>query len=282
MPVDRDRTLAVTVVDAIRHWKDTEDEDDRRAPTLAEFRKDLLERVQSEPMLVGTAGHKLLELAGARRLSEVLVDAGLERVAPFSSFGALFAEMDQGPDPFGEEPALEEPEELAHGAYLRVPIEQDDGTVIEVDLSIEIADLATVRLLPIAEQKIEKVYDTPIGPVRLKGKIDGTDGVEVLDFKFTGKPDFEALERTYQWRCYLDMAEAQRFRWEVFTIRKPLKSETAWRVSKVETLRQFAYPGMLEDVHRAVVDAAVFIDRYVPEYWDRYARAGASAVEGEE
>jgi hypothetical protein len=274
----RERTLAVTVIDMVRRWKEDEGDDHHDAPTLADLRRELLDRVQSEPMLVGTAGHKLLELAGAKRLSEVLVDGGLENTV--GSFSELFKWDTEMPDPFEDE--REEPSELAHGAYLRVPIEQNDGKVIEVELSIEIADLATVQLLPIAEQKIEKVYATPVGPVRVKGKIDGTDGVEVLDFKFTGKPDFEMLERTYQWRLYLDMAGAQRFRWEVFTLKKPLKSETAWRVSKVETLRQFAYPGMLEDVQRAVADAAVLIDRYVPEYWDRVRRAGEAAVaEGE-
>ena len=162
-------------------------------------------------------------------------------------------------------------EVLEHGAFLTVDVEHKDGRHEAVDLSFEMADAHLLALPPIPEGKVEKTYVTAIGEVIVKGRTDGFDGIEVLDFKFTGKPDLEELERSWQWRLYLDMLGAQRFRWEVFTMRPPLKSETAWRVVDRQTARQYRYPGMEQDVARVVNQTAKMIDLYVPEYWARNA-----------
>lgn len=253
MPVDK--TIAVTALDTWRRWLEDEDGAD-----LAKLRDELLVRTQNDAMLAGTAGHKMLEDLGAGR---IIADP-----PPPPMGGDLFDPMDD----FGDDDEPRIVDELEHGAFLPIEITGDNGERTTVDLSIEIPTLEVIRTLPLGEIRVERTYDTPVGPVRVNGRVDGSDGVEILDFKFTGSPDFEELERSHQWKLYLDMTGAQRFRWEVFLMRKPLKGETAWRIQERHTLRQYRYPGLEEDVARSVSQFAVLIDRYVPEYWARASR----------
>jgi hypothetical protein len=274
----RDKTIAASAFDVWRRWVEiSEDEVDRGAdPTIHGLRALLLQRGQSPAMLAGTAGHKLLEELAAGRLASVTIEDVATRAfgqLPGHSRGG-FGEFDFDPlENVANPPA---PSVLEHGTYCTVAITDDEGTPQQIELVIEIPVDADIVVLPIAEQRVEATYDTPIGPVRVNGRIDGSDGIEILDYKFTGKPDPEELERSWQWRLYLDATGAQRFRWELVTMKPPLKSETAWRLQRIDTLHQYAYPGLHEDVCRAVAQFAVLIDRYVPEYWDRTrARAGA-------
>jgi hypothetical protein len=257
------RSLAVTAVDTWRRFKATE------GLTLADFRADLLERTQTPRMLAGTAAHALLE--------KLPVGAVLHAAVPFLDVHPTFDEF------FDEVHGFDASIEY-DGRIYHVTIETQaevDGRHARakevVDLAFELPDDRAVPVLPVREMKIERVYQTPVGPVLVKGRVDGFDNIEVMDYKFTGQPDLEALAETYQWRIYLDILDAQRFRWEVFTMRDPLRDETAWRICEVQSFTQFRYPNLQADVARAVAEAAVAIDTYAPEYWSRYERRAKEA-----
>jgi hypothetical protein len=247
----RPRTLAVTALDTWRRWHEDEEQ------TVATLRTALLERTQSPVMRAGTAGHQVLEQPGF-------------------FFDQRASEMGEGG--WGE-PTHEGTFE--HGDYLSVLVDGDGGQTVEVDLTFELPHESTFRLMPIRETKVEKEYATTIGPVVVRGRVDGFDGLEVADTKFTGKPDLEELERSWQWRLYLDMLGARGFRWDVFTMRAPLRGEKAWRIQDHQVLRQYRYPTLEEDVQRAVERFAVLVDRYVPQYWSRNEREAVAVAEVE-
>jgi hypothetical protein len=151
---------------------------------------------------------------------------------------------------------------LEHGSVWKA--EDEFG---EFHLRVELD--GTVHVPPIREHFVSRIFDTSIGPVQVRGRVDGTDGFEVVDYKFTGWPDPERFAESWQWRIYLALTGATSFRWEVFTLRQPLKHETAWRVTAHQTFKQYGYPELFADVERAVSDAAAGIDRWAPTYWTR-------------
>ena len=124
-------------------------------------------------------------------------------------------------------------------------------------------DLGSVALAQEREESCERVYDTPSGPVLLRGRVDGRTGIEVVDYKLTGGQfDAERLSRSMQWRCYLDMTGSVRFRYEVF--RAKIKPPEVY-VYAVESLTFWRYPEMRRDIIATLSDLAAFVRTHVPE-----------------
>lgn len=109
-------------------------------------------------------------------------------------------------------------------------------------------DFACDSIVPIStvkELEIEKQY----GDLLVTGHVDGLIGKEVVDYKTTGQFDPDRYMNSYQWRYYLDILEADRFRWEIFVISE-FGQPFCYSVRQHHTLIQARYPGLHEDCER--------------------------------
>lgn len=114
------------------------------------------------------------------------------------------------------------------------------------------------------EESIERVYRTPAGDVLLRGRVDGVDRGAIIDYKLTsGQFDAERLAGSYQWKSYLDMLGARRFRYIVFQGRR---NDRLMRIFDMHRLDLYGYPPQMHDeVTRVVGELAEFVTAHVPE-----------------
>ena len=108
----------------------------------------------------------------------------------------------------------------------------------------------------------------------LHGRVDSVDGLIVRDYKSTKQFNAERLLEGYQWRYYLDMTEADIFRWKVFVIQPagdseddyvPLAQRTPVKiyiVTEIHDLEQRRYPALGEDCRRVAKDYLAFMKRH--------------------
>lgn len=72
------------------------------------------------------------------------------------------------------------------------------------------------------ELPLSATYDVSGVEVDVRGRVDGITGLKVFDLKTMKRAcDHESIERlkdTMQWRFYLDMATANEFQWDCFSI----------------------------------------------------------------
>jgi len=132
-----------------------------------------------------------------------------------------------------------------------------DGWGFTFDLHEEIA-LPAVR-----ELKAEVLFQTPSGPVTLVGKVDGLDGA-VHDQKLTDRYDVEGkYVDSLQWRAYLVMFGAKKFVYDIFVGRRndARKDVTIYEYHPVPF---YTYPGIQQDVQRAVDELAGIVARHMP------------------
>ncbi len=113
------------------------------------------------------------------------------------------------------------------------------------------------------EELVEREIQTPYGMVLLRGKTDGSGGLEAVDHKLTfGQFDAERYADSWQWRAYLTMLGVKRFRYLVYQARK-LTDEHVW-IYAVHELTFWAYPEMEGQVKRQVTELAEFVVKNVP------------------
>jgi hypothetical protein len=112
------------------------------------------------------------------------------------------------------------------------------------------------------ELKAEVPIATPSGPVTLVGKVDGLTGLVVNDYKLTERFEAERYTDSLQWRAYLMMFSARYFVYDVFVCRY---DPDRVYVNDYHRLSFCAYPGMAEDVTRAVVELAAIVAQHVPQ-----------------
>lgn len=138
---------------------------------------------------------------------------------------------------------------------------EGDGLVLRFQLDAEIV------LPEIREQFIRRVYEVDGGLVEMRGKVDGMQGLTVEDHKTTKNFDPEALHEAMQWRFYLSMTGAQRFRWNVFEMYEPTKAEpNVHRVVNLHRVEQWRYPSMEADCLAALSEFLGVVRRAVPDY----------------
>lgn len=122
----------------------------------------------------------------------------------------------------------------------------------------------TIALPAIREIRASKTWLVDGEPVTISGQLDCIEGKRVEDHKTTGRFDPERYLDGYQWRLYLTIFGADRFRWNVFEIAEkdhPLD----WEVFAQHQLEQFRYPAMEDDCARLVTDLARFARTHMPE-----------------
>jgi len=132
-----------------------------------------------------------------------------------------------------------------------------DGYTFDLDIDGEL-DLPAIR-----EIKGTRDYEIDGCRVTLVGKVDAIHGRRVDDHKFTSRYDAERFMGSMQWRVYLEVFDADEFRWNVFE-----GSETepkAYRVYGFHQLTMHRYPGMGEHVADAVREFLAFAREHLPE-----------------
>jgi hypothetical protein len=121
-----------------------------------------------------------------------------------------------------------------------------------------------VELPAIREIRASKTWLVDGEPVTISGQLDTIHGKRIEDHKTTSRFDPERYLDGYQWRLYLAIFGADRFRWNVFEIAEkdhPLE----WEVYASHRLEQFRYPAMEDDCGRLVADLARFARVHMPE-----------------
>lgn len=123
-----------------------------------------------------------------------------------------------------------------------------------------------IALPPIRELKAEKVYMIDGEPMELVGVVDGMFGTLVEDHKLTARYDAENYTDALQWRCYLDMFDAESFRYNIFEARK--NSDGVYVVRAFYPMTFFRYPDLQSDVTTALRDFLGFAKAHLPERFD--------------
>ena len=117
----------------------------------------------------------------------------------------------------------------------------------------------------LALPKCREVFATKdYGPIVISSRVDVLDGKCVEDHKTTSRFDPERFLAGFQWRFYLDIFEADLFRWNVFEMRE-LKPKV-YEVFNFHRLEQYRYPMLAMDCRDLATDLAEFVREYLPEY----------------
>lgn len=140
-----------------------------------------------------------------------------------------------------------------------------DGFVFELEIDGEL------DLPPIREIKHTLELEIDGEPVTLVGKVDAVLGRRVDDHKFTSSWDAERFLASYQWRVYLEVFDADEFRWNVFEGRKI--SAGFYRIGALHTLHMYRYPGMRQDIERELLAFLDFARIHLPERIERQKAA---------
>lgn len=126
---------------------------------------------------------------------------------------------------------------------------QQDGYTFVFDCE------ASVALPQISEVRTQKVY----GGLTVTGKCDNLSGKTITDYKLIigHAIDGEQYMESYQWRYYLDLFDANIFRYIVFEAREmegKTSDSTHYKIIDVHTLHQYRYLELREDCERLAKD----------------------------
>lgn len=130
-----------------------------------------------------------------------------------------------------------------------------DHELFEADGYRFILPNAEIALPSIRELRGFKDY----GPLTVTGKVDCLEGKTVIDHKTTSRVDFERYLEGCQWRFYLDIFDAEIFRWHVFEIKEV--TEKTYEVKAPQTLEARRYPELSEDCARLADEFCEFAHR---------------------
>ncbi len=99
------------------------------------------------------------------------------------------------------------------------------------------------------------------GDLSVTGQVDGLDGLTVIDHKTTGRFDPERYLNGCQWKFYLDLFDADVFRWHVFEIKE--LEPFVYSVSAPHMLTAYRYPELAADCDRLAADYLAFAKQYL-------------------
>lgn len=100
------------------------------------------------------------------------------------------------------------------------------------------------------------------GTLTVTGQCDVLEGKRVEDHKTTSRFDAERYLAGYQWRFYLDLFDADVFRWNVFEIRET--APLVFDVMPPQMLEACRYPGMRADCERLAEAYYEFASVHLP------------------
>jgi len=122
-------------------------------------------------------------------------------------------------------------------------------------------------ILPDAEISLPSIREMraygQYGGLTVTGQVDAVEGRIVTDHKTTGRFDPERYLNGCQWKFYLDLFEADEFRWNIFEIKEvePL----VYRVSAPHVLKAYRYPEMHQHCAVLAADYLSFAREHMPQ-----------------
>lgn len=131
-----------------------------------------------------------------------------------------------------------------------------DGFTFKVDCDCKL------ELPIIKEIRTEKEYQIDDVIATITGKCDGINGNRIDDHKLTFKPNPENYFTSCQWRSYLDMFNADSFRYIIYSARKRGKVVTIYDVSE---MRLYRYPEMIADLTASIAELLAFVKEHAPQ-----------------
>jgi len=127
----------------------------------------------------------------------------------------------------------------------------------------------SVTLPQIREIRASKAYHIDGTEVRLTGKCDGITGNKILDYKLTFKPNLDTYFESLQWRCYLDIFNADVFEYIIFHGKKKDNEIT---ITDSYSIKMYRYPIMISDIETGIYNLLKFIRENCPEMLELYER----------
>lgn len=144
-----------------------------------------------------------------------------------------------------------------------------EHTVLQaLGFTFNIAGDFELAIPAIREVRASKTWLVDGEPVTISGQLDTIEGKRVEDHKTTARFEPERYLDGYQWRLYLEIFGADRFRWNVFEMACNEDADIdgmTWDVFAHHTLEQFRYPAMGDDCARLVAQLARFARIHLPE-----------------
>lgn len=178
----------------------------------------------------------------------------------------------------------EQTEPMRVGTALHAALETcepgDHGELSANGYTFVFATDGEVDLPDIREAKATREYVINGCVVTLVGKVDAIHGRRVDDHKFTARYDAERFMASMQWRVYLDVFDADEFRWNVFEGRSALDDPHRYVIWAIHQLTIHRYPGMRSDVERALRQFVEFAREHLPERIQCHASALPSLMGG--
>lgn len=113
-------------------------------------------------------------------------------------------------------------------------------------------------LLPFREAKGSKNYCG----VEIRGRVDGISGSLILDHKASTWFDAEKYFKKYQWRYYLDIFKADKFKWYVWEMQEADDPMT-YVVRDLHILEQYRYPELEQDCKKLAMRMKLFAEQYL-------------------
>lgn len=107
------------------------------------------------------------------------------------------------------------------------------------------------------------------GPLTVTGKLDANEGRRVEDHKSTAYFNADKYLEGYQWRLYLDIFDADTFRWNVFPLTPVRGEERTYEIRECHRLEQYRYPAMHADCAALAERFHQFAVVHLPELRDR-------------
>lgn len=160
-------------------------------------------------------------------------------------------------------------EQMAAGTALHKALElskfgdydtlQADGYTFQIECDAVI-DLPMGR-----ELKATKEYVIDGCIITAVGKVDAIHGARIEDHKMTGQFDPERFLSGFQWRLYLDIFNANEFRWNVFEARPSKDDPMIYVIKSVHSLSMHRYPDMQSDIHKELFGYLAFVRQHMPE-----------------
>lgn len=120
-------------------------------------------------------------------------------------------------------------------------------------------DAGEIELPAIREMRAQGQY----GALTVTGQVDGLHGRTVIDHKTTARVYPERYLDGCQWKFYLDLFDADVFRWYLFQIKEI--GEREYTVAAPQELTAYRYPGLHDDCARLASDYFDFAKRFLPQ-----------------
>lgn len=119
----------------------------------------------------------------------------------------------------------------------------------------------------IVEMDARKTYETSVGTVDLRGRVDLVAGDHIYDYKLTSSPDVEKYIEAAQWRAYIDMLDAYAMTYYIFGYSKRVDHDSSWGekyyVTSFAEHTFYRYPTMVDELRQDIDEFARFYQEHV-------------------